>query len=182
MALLRGINVGGNNLIKMAELKRCFESLGFGDVATYIQSGNVLFEAEKSPAAQLAARVEAALAKTFGYAGRVAVRSHAQMSAIVDDAPAGFGREPERYRYDVLFLLPPLTPAAAMKELKTREGVDRAFAGKGVCYFSRLVSRITQTYLNQIVGLPVYQNMTIRNWNTTAKLRELLDARAKAKA
>ena len=56
VALLRGINVGGNNLIKMTELKACFEEQGFADVATYIQSGNVLFTRAESGAAKLAAR------------------------------------------------------------------------------------------------------------------------------
>jgi uncharacterized protein (DUF1697 family) len=55
LALLRGINVGGNNLIKMAELKRCFEALGFGNVATYIQSGNVLFDTGEGSPASLSA-------------------------------------------------------------------------------------------------------------------------------
>ena len=177
VALLRGINVGGNNVIRMADLKRCFEGLGFGDVATYIQSGNVLFEADARAPAGLAAGVEAALSSTFGYHGRVVLRSHAQMRAIVAGAPAGFGSEPELYRYDVLYPREPLTAAEALKELKTREGVDRVFAGVGACYFSRLIARAGQSYLSRVAGLPVYQSLTIRNWNTTVKLLELMDAR-----
>src|SRR5438552_14543588 len=61
VALLRGINVGGNNLIKMGALKACFEKQGFGDVATYIASGNVLFSESAAGAAKLAAGIEAAL-------------------------------------------------------------------------------------------------------------------------
>ena len=182
-ALLRGINVGGNNLIKMADLKRCFEELGLGDVTTYIQSGNVLFEAAEVLAygrgpADLSARIEEALSEWFGYRARIVLRSHGQMRAIVADAPAGFGSQPDRYRYDVVFLRAPLTAAEAMQDLRTREGVDQAFAGDGVCYFSRLISRAAQSYLSRIVALPVYQSMTIRNWNTTVNLRALMDARA----
>jgi uncharacterized protein (DUF1697 family) len=177
-ALLRGINVGGNNLIKMAELKLCFEAGGFGDVATYIQSGNVLFEAGEESPASLAARIEAALLARFAYQARIVLRSHAQMRAIVADAPPGFGVQPELYRYDVLFLREPLTAAEAMKELRAREGVDQAFAGDGVCYFSRLASRAAQSYLSRVVALPIYQSMTIRNWNTTTRLQALMDARA----
>ena len=179
VALLRGINVGGNNIIPMADLKRCFEAQGFLDVATYIQSGNVLFEAGAEQPASLSARIEAALQARFNYDGRTVLRSHAQMQAIVAKAPAGFGSQPDQYRYDVLFLREPLSVAEAMRELKPREGVDRAFAGDGVCYFSRLISRATQSNLRLIVMRPVYQNMTIRNWNTTAKLTALMDARAK---
>jgi uncharacterized protein (DUF1697 family) len=177
VALLRGINVGGNNLIRMAELKRCFEAGGFGNVATYIQSGNVLFEAAEERPASLAARIEQALLARFGYQARIVLRSHAQMRAIVADAPPGFGGQPDLYRYDVVFLREPLTAAEAMSDLKTREGVDQAFAGDGVCYFSRLVSRAAQSYLSRIVALPVYQSVTIRNWNTTTRLQALMDAR-----
>ncbi|MBX5491917.1 MAG: DUF1697 domain-containing protein [Chloroflexi bacterium] len=178
VALLRGINVGGNHLIKMPELRLCFETLGFGNVATYIQSGNVLFEAAEQEPADLTARIEEALAAQFGYAARIVLRSHDQMRAIVAGAPAGFGNQPERYRYDVIFLREPLTVAEAMRQLRTREGVDQACAGDGVCYFARLASRAAQSYLSRIVALPVYQSMTIRNWNTTVKLRALMDARA----
>jgi uncharacterized protein (DUF1697 family) len=177
VALLRGINVGGNNLIKMPELRRCFEELGFDDVATYIQSGNVLFEAAQQKPAGLAARIEAALSERFGYQARIVLRSHGQLRDVIAGAPAGFGEQPDQYRYDVLFLREPLTAAEAMQDLRTREGVDQASAGHGVCYFSRLASRAAQSYLSRVVALPVYQSMTIRNWNTTVKLRALLDAR-----
>ena len=178
VALLRGINVGGNNLIKMTELRRCFEALGFGNVATYIQSGNVLFEAAERGPADLSARIEEALSEQFGYQARIVLRSHDQMRAIVADAPTGFGSQPDRYRYNVIFLREPLTAAEAMQDLRTRDGVDQACAGDGVCYFSLLVSRAAQSYLSRISALPVYQSMTIRNWNTTVKLRALMDARA----
>jgi uncharacterized protein (DUF1697 family) len=106
------------------------------------------------------------------------LRSHAQMRAVVADAPSGFGSQPDEYRYDVLFLREPLTAAETMKDLRTREGVDQAFAGAGVCYFSRLTSRATQSYISRLVALPVYQHMTIRTWNTTVKVLALMDARA----
>ncbi len=98
------------------------------------------------------------------------------MRAIVDRAPKGFGTQPDQYRYDVIFLKPPLTAKTALKSLSMKEGVDRGWAANGVLYFSRLTSRATSSRLNRVVGLPIYQQMTIRNWNTTTKLRELLDA------
>jgi uncharacterized protein (DUF1697 family) len=171
VALLRGINVGGKNLIKMTDLKACFESLGFKDVVTYIQSGNVLFSATESNQAKLRGIIEKALSKTFSYKLPIVIRSKKEMKEIVAQAPNGFGSEPAKYRYDVIFLIEPLTPAEAMRDVSTREGVDQAFAGrKYVLYFSRLISRATQSRLTRIISLPVYQNMTIRNWNTTTKL------------
>src|SRR6059036_1156463 len=131
VALLRGINVGGNNIIRMADLRACLEADGFDDVRTYIQSGNVVFTASGS-AATLTARLERTLSKEFGYEATVAVRTARQFRAIVDAAPEGFGVDRERYRSDVIFLIPPLTPARAIAEVPTREGVDRAWIGPGV--------------------------------------------------
>ena len=174
VALLRGINVGGSNLIRMPALKACFEAEGFSDVATYIQSGNVLFTANRANQRALTARIEKALSRTFAYQSRVVVRSFEQMKATVEKAPKGFGREPAAYRYDVIFLKDPLTPDEAMKSVRPNPGVDRVFAGDGVLYFSRLISRAAQSHLSRVVGTPAYQNMTIRNWNTTAKLLDAM--------
>ena len=176
VALLRGINVGGKNLIKMPALVACFDKHGFHDVATYIQSGNVLFESTESSSAKLAKRIEEMLVATFhGYRASVVVRSAKEMRNIVKNAPEKFGIDGGRYRYDVIYLKPPLTAAAAMKSVPIKEGVDKAFAGERVLYFSRLISRAAQSRLSRIVSMPMYQNMTIRNWNTTTKLLELMD-------
>lgn len=66
-----------------------------------------------------------------------------------------------------------------MKSVKVREGVDAAYKGKDVLYFSRLIAKAAQSYLSRLVGLPVYQSMTIRNWNTVTKLLGLAEGRAK---
>jgi uncharacterized protein (DUF1697 family) len=181
VALLRGINVGGKNLIKMPALKACFENQGFTEVATYIQSGNVLFESTENNLESLTKDLETMLSAEFGYESRVVVVSHDQLKSAVERAPKGFGSKPAEYRYDVLFLKPPLTADEAMKSITTRDGVDEAFAGKGVIYFSRLIPRASQTYLSRVVSLPVYQNMTIRNWNTTTKLLALMNPGDKIK-
>ena len=173
LALLRGINVGGNNLIRMADLATCFEDDGFEKVKTFIQSGNVVFESSR-PRGQLCARLESMLSKRFGYAASVVLRSHAEMRAIVAGAPKDFGKHPDRYRYDVIFLKAPLTASAAMKSVRVKPGVDEASPGKGVLYFSRLISKATQSQLSKIVGTPIYPSLTIRNWNTTTKLLSLL--------
>jgi uncharacterized protein (DUF1697 family) len=174
VALLRGINVGGLNLIRMPALKACFESLGFRDVATYIQSGNVLFTARSPNQRQLTMQIEKALTKAFAYPSRVVVRSFDQLAATVAGAPNGFGRQPAVYRYDVVFLKDPLTPEEAMKSASLKPGVDRVVAGESVLYWSRLISKASQSRMSRVVGTPAYQNMTIRNWNTTAKLLELM--------
>ena len=174
VALLRGINVGGSNLIRMPALKACFDAQGFRGVATYIQSGNVLFTARGSNQRALTRRIEASLSETFTYPSRVVVRSFEQMTQIVQGAPKGFGGRPAAYRYDVIFLREPLTVAEALESVTAKPGVDRVYAGDEVLYFSRLIARASQSRLSRVVGTPAYQNMTIRNWNTTVKLLELM--------
>jgi uncharacterized protein (DUF1697 family) len=174
VALLRGINVGGKNLIKMPELKACFEVGGFKEVVTYIQSGNVLFRSAGSGSTARARRIEEMLTSTFGYQASVVLRSHGQMTAVVEGAPEGFGADPDEYRYDVIFLKEPLTARTALKSVSTRQGVDEVYAGRGVLYVSRLISRAAQSHLSKVVSLPIYQNMTIRNWNTTTTLLRMM--------
>jgi uncharacterized protein (DUF1697 family) len=118
------------------------------------------------------------LAEAFDYVPTVVVRSRAQMKAIVEKAPKGFGTQPAKYRYDVIFLKEPLTAKEAIKSVSTKDGVDQAWAGSGVLYFSRLIERATSSHLSRLVSMPVYQEMTIRNWNTTTKLLALMEARA----
>ncbi len=175
VALLRGINVGGNNLIKMAALKDCIEQLGMGNVSTYIASGNVLFDAPKKQSeAKLAAALEAGLSKQFGYEARLTLRSPEEMQGVVKNAPKGFGKAPAKYRYDCIFLFEPMTAKAALPLVPQREGVDQLWAGDRVLYSARLIAKVTASRLNRIVGTPAYKSMTIRNWNTTSKLAGLV--------
>jgi uncharacterized protein (DUF1697 family) len=177
VALLRGINVGGNNIIRMTDLIACFEQMGFADIMTYIQSGNILFRADEQNRARLTAKIERVLSDTFHYNSRVVVITHKQLRNVVERAPSQFGKDATRYRYDVTFLKEPLTAKAAMKSMSVKDGVDRAYEGKGVLYFLRLVAKAAQSRLTKIITLPVYQDMTIRNWNTTTKLLTLMDKR-----
>lgn len=175
LALLRGINVGGNNIIKMTELKKCFEAMDFSDVTTYIQSGNIIFNSDEKDKNKILNKIENGLSKTFRYDAKAVVISYKELKGIVNNAPPEFGKDSETYRYDVIFLKEPLTVKTAMLNVSAREGVDAAYEGKKVLYFSRLIAKAGQSYLNKIISLPVYKNMTIRNWNTTTKLLTLME-------
>ena len=173
LALLRGINVGGKNLVKMAELRAAFEEMGFADVATYIQSGNVLFRAPRQKRDALAVRIETELSRRFGSQLRVVLLTEAQLRTVVADAPRGFGAD--SHLCDAVFLRKPLTVKKAFGLIETRDGVDRAWSGPGVIYFSRLASKASSSRLSRVVAMPEYQNMTIRSWNTTTKLLARMD-------
>ncbi len=175
LALLRGINVGGKNIIKMADLKLCFEKMGFTDVLTFIQSGNVLFASNEKNAIKLTAKIEKELSGKFKYRSSVVLISYIQLRTVVEAAPKGFGKNQDAYRYDVVFLKEPLEPGEALKHVQIKTDIETASAGKHTLYFSRLICKATQGRLVKIISLPVYQNMTIRNWNTTSKLLALME-------
>jgi uncharacterized protein (DUF1697 family) len=180
LILLRGINVGGKNLVKMADLRATFEEAGFADVATYIASGNVLFRAPRQRREELAARIEAKLIERFGIELKVVLLTEAQLRAVVEGAPRGAGSK--SHLWDVLFVRRPLTVKKAFGVVELREGVDRAWAGKGVVYFSRLAAKATSSRLSKLVSRPEYQNMTVRSWSTTTKLLTLMESRGDPRA
>jgi len=174
VALLRGINVGGNNIIKMVDLRSHFAAMDLTEVETYIQSGNVVFSSKHGDKAKLIKTIEAALSEAFGYTARVVVISAKEMALVVTEAPPGFGKQPDRHRYDVLFVKDPLTTAEALAQIKPKPGVDEAHAGAHALYFRRLISKAAQSRLSRVVQLPIYKNITIRNWNTTTKLLAMM--------
>jgi uncharacterized protein (DUF1697 family) len=173
VALLRGINVGGNNIIKMADLKTCFVEMGFVNVVTYIQSGNVLFDSNDTNQLQLIQQIEKGLSESFNYNSKIVLLSQQLLNQLINTAPQGFGVYPDEYRYDVIFLKQPLTSEEALSKIKTKEGVDFVTTGNGVLYFSRLSNMSSQSQMTKMIGTAIYKEMTIRNWNTTTKLAEL---------
>jgi uncharacterized protein (DUF1697 family) len=90
------------------------------------------------------------------------------LKGVVQGAPRGFGAD--SYLCDVIFLRKPLNAKKVIGLVDTREGVDRAWEGKGVLYFSRLASKASSSKLPKLVARPEYKNMTIRSWSTTTKL------------
>lgn len=177
IALLRGINVGGNNVIKMVDLRVCLQAAGFKNVTTYIASGNVLFESELS-LIEVEHTVDSALEKAFGYKGPTVVLSEKDFHTILNEAPKDFGANPDIFHSDVIFLKLPAEPNRILKDLlalKMREGVDTAAAGSKALYFTRLSAERRKSRLNKILELPAYKSMTIRSWSTATKLKLLLE-------
>jgi uncharacterized protein (DUF1697 family) len=173
LALLRGINVGGKNLVKMADLRSAFEEMEFADVTTYIASGNVVFRAPRQNREKLAARLESELTNRFGVELKVVLLTAAQLRGVVEGAPRGFGAESDLC--DVIFIRKPLSAKKAFGLVETREGIDKAWQGRGVLYFSRLAAKASGSRLSKLAARPEYKNMTVRNWSTTRKLLALLD-------
>ena len=175
LALLRGINVGGKNKVPMAELKAMLEDLGFEDVTTWIQSGNVIFHSTLTASAA-ANKIEAALSETFTLDSdliRVLVLTHAQLGAVVDRRPKGFGDEPGKYHSDAIFLMD-FDRDAALAAFSPRDGVDSLWPGTGMVYHQRLTAQRTKSHLSRVMAHPAYKSMTIRSWSTVLKLLDLM--------
>jgi uncharacterized protein (DUF1697 family) len=173
LVLLRGINVGGKNKVPMAALRGLLEELGYTDVATYIASGNVILSSDRKPD-EIQRQVEEALPKTFRLDSeliRVLALSRAQLRAVVDNKPAGFGEKPDTYHSDAIFLIG-IDARTAMEVFDPHPEVDRVWPGKGVIYSQRLSAERTKSRLNKAITTPLYKSMTIRSWSTTTALLE----------
>lgn len=170
LALLRGINVGGKNVIPMADLRECFTGLGFEDVTTYIQSGNVMFRAPSVDESG----IEAGLAKRFGYHGRLVVLSRRRYLSSVARAPDWWGGT-DSHRHNALFTLTGTTPARVLKALPPPTEYESIATAPGVIFWSASKGHLTRTmFVSKLVGHPTYKELTIRNSKTTVRLAGLL--------
>ncbi|OGG04835.1 hypothetical protein A2Z33_06020 [Candidatus Gottesmanbacteria bacterium RBG_16_52_11] len=174
IALLRGINVGGKNIIRMADLKTCFEGLGFGKVTTFIQSGNVLFATSGKTPEKLVTTIERALDKTFNYKSTVLVRSASDIAGVLTDVPRDWKTRTDLRCY-VAFVKPPVTVAEVIREIPVKAGIDTISAGKGAVYMTTVLSGLTKSGLNKIIGKNIYRLITIRNYSTMKKIAALMN-------
>jgi uncharacterized protein (DUF1697 family) len=174
LALLRGINVGGNNIIPMKELAVALAKAGYGNVTTYIASGNAMFDAREDDPRAIEADVERVLGKRFDYQATVVVRDAAQMAATVAAFPRGWSKPDAASRYNVLFLRHTIDAPAILDQLGAKAGVERVAYHPGVVFWSAKAADIGKTAMNRFPGSKLYKDVTIRNRNTTLKLAELL--------
>jgi uncharacterized protein (DUF1697 family) len=170
IALLRGINVGGNKIIKMQDLKAMFQSLGFEDVRTYIQSGNVVFEGEEQSESLISGIIERQIEETFGFAVSVIMRTLDELEQTIANNPFKLTDKEDFKRWYVSFL--PAEPSAeALDKLRIYEdGPDQIrFVGREMYVLYEVSvsqSPLFKVSFDKILGMPV----TTRNWNTLNKL------------
>jgi len=171
VAFLRGINVGGHKQIKMADLRTAFESLGFENVKTLLNSGNVLFEtAEKDPKA-LVPRIEATLKSTFGHDVGVILRTAVEIQALVDSNPFKNVNVTPETRLYATFLsekpntslkIPNISPDGNFKILRVSAGE--------VCSVLVLLPGSRTVDAMSVLEKEFGRKVTTRNWNTVKKL------------
>lgn len=174
VALLRGINVGGNSLIKMADLKAAFEKSGFTNVRTYINSGNVIFETNENDIQKITHKLETDLSKIFNLKLRIVILSYQQLENVLADIPAAWKKGHDLRCY-IAFMKDPITPTDVIKEVQLKEGVDEIKAGKKVLYMSTKLEGLTKSGLTKLITKKIYKELTMRNLNTSQKLLDLMN-------
>jgi uncharacterized protein (DUF1697 family) len=176
VALLRGINVGGNKLVAMADLRALVARLGFADVRTLLQSGNLVFRGDRRSPAQLERLLEAETERRLGIEVAYFVRTATEWHAVVARNPfrAEAARDPARLAVMVLKDAPAARAVAALRAAITgREAVRAAGRHLYAVYPDGMGrSRLTHTLIEKLLGT----RATGRNWNTVRKLAELAAA------
>jgi uncharacterized protein (DUF1697 family) len=173
VALLRGINVGGKTLIKMAELKDCVESLGFRDVSTFIASGNVLFDSRERDAAKLERRIEGAIENRFRLPVKVVVLNRAAYARIVKAIPKSWAGD-QTLRANVAFVRRGTDAKKVVRHLEPDTAVEDVKAISGAILWATKRDALNKSVMRKLIGGTAYKELTVRNLNTTLKLQELL--------
>lgn len=174
-AFLRGINVGKAKRIAMSDLRAVVEGLGYTDVRTLLNSGNVVFTAPASARGDPAARIEKAIAANLGVASRVTTRSGDQIDRVVAANPF-VGLADDSARYLVGFLSDPADRKKLVPLTRETWAPDALALGDGVVYMW-CAGGILESPLGTAVGKLLRDGVTSRNWATLLKIQALLSGR-----
>ena len=171
VALLRGINIGPRNRIAMPALREALEEAGFEDVATYVQSGNVVLTSRAKTDA-VRRKVEQVIAESFDLEIPVVVRTKAELAAVVKRNPLGkVATEPKRYQ--VSFLDKKL-PAKALKELEAVAAPGEQVVARGREVYAWHPAGVARSKLwAKLAGKGLGVTATARNWATVEALLDL---------
>lgn len=174
VALLRGINVGGNKKVSMAQLRELMEQLGYTDVATLLQSGNAVFTSKEKSPAKVIKQLETAIAKEFGFEVSVILRTRDELEAAIQANPLP-GADDAPSQFLVMFL-------SDVPDKKKLQAIDPAaylpdeFRVVGREIYARFPNGLRDSKLATVLGgARLGVTPTGRNWNTVKKLLELAD-------
>ena len=175
VALLRGINVGGNAKVEMPRLVKLFETVGCGSPKSYINSGNIIFMSDREPD-ELALDLEAAIAKEFKLTVPVLVRSQVLIDKLCQEIPESWTNgSAGSQTTNVLFLWDSVMAPNVLDTIAHKPEIERLRYIDGVVVWN--VDRVNarRSSLSKLIANPIYKFMTVRNINTVRKLKKLLD-------
>lgn len=173
IALLRGINVGGNNKIAMSDLKQCFQDAGFSRVETYINSGNVLFECDLKDETIIQKRCESLIQDHFGFSISIALVKAESLKSMMARAPEWWGKDPSS-KHNAIFVIQPYSAQEIVEEVgQIKPDYEKVQAVDSMIFWSAPIETFSKTRWSKIVGTKTYAKITIRNANTAWKLLQL---------
>lgn len=175
VALLRGINVGGNNKIDMKQLKKAFEQAGMNNVVTYINTGNIIFTCELPSVSEIAAVLEQAIINSFQLQIKVLVRSMAEMEKIMRMLPEAWSND-QQMKSDVMFLWDEIDDESILEKLPIKPDIETVIYAPGAVMWSTDRKNAAKSSMVKLVGTKLYAQMTVRNVNTTRKIYSLMQA------
>ena len=172
VALLRGINIGGNTMIKMSDLKSTVEELGFKNVVTYINSGNLAFDAPKTADGKLATKIEKAVEKLVGKQIQVMVRDRHAIEDVLANNP--FDGEYETHKQMHVMFMHEEIPGAKHEEVLGLQTDNERIAIHGREIYALLLDGVADGLIGRgLLEKKLKVPMTARNWRTVQKLAEL---------
>lgn len=176
VALLRGINVGGNSKVEMKRLKAVFEQAGMTDVKTYINSGNIIFKAVLKDRKKIVATIEKGIEQEFGFFVPTVIRTKEEIAAVNKALPKDWKND-QTMKCDVMFLWDEIDSPKVLEQLELKPDIDddvKYVPGAILWRLDR--DQVTRSGMMKLAGTKLYKQMTIRNCNTVRKLVELMEA------
>lgn len=172
VALLRGINVGGNNKVDMKKLRATFESIELKDVKTYINSGNVIFSDSRT-VKTLIPLIERAIENEFGFYVKVVLRDLPNIKTVTKALPASWKNDPNM-KCDVMFLWEDYDKPEVIESFHINPSHEDIRYVPGAILWRIDRDFVTKSSMLRLIGTDLYKNMTIRNCNTVRKLLALM--------
>lgn len=171
IGLLRGINVGGNNKLPMKELKAVLEGMGLTKVKTYIQSGNVVFQSERTDVKALSDEMTAAIEKSHGFAPRLFVMDSQQLNSAIDANPYPEAiDEPKSLHF---YFLNAAAESPDLESLRDLQKENERFELTDSVFYLHAPDGIGRSKLAEKVERLLGVAVTARNWRTVSKVKEM---------
>ena len=167
--------MGGKSKIKMAELQAALSMAGFNEVATYIQSGNVMFSSSNTSVDELTSEIESCIRKYFNLNVEAVVFTKEEWRGIVESAPDWWGTD-KTWKHNLLVMLKPFDMDAVIRFVgELIPTIEAMEPGNGVLYQSMSLKMFGRTTTGKLASSPIYKKMTVRNYNTVTKLLSLIN-------
>ena len=179
VAWLRGINVGGNSMIPMGQLVGVFEELGLRNVRSYINSGNIIFDASAGSRTKLSARIEAAIERRFNLKPMVVLSTATEVRDLVAELER-LSAADRPIRVNVIFLGAGIDNAGIVDRLPLNPGVDDVTYIPGAIIWRAPLAEVGRSRMTRLVGTPTYKQMTVRGANTVIKVGAIVRLREEA--